>query len=136
MANEAIWMRGLLDEALRTQHKPTPIYMDNSAVYSLSRDFSSSSKSRHIERRHFVVREYQHDGSIDTRRVASADNWSDLFTKLHTRAPFEKMIKHIMNLARIGVIFAQPFVAKPSSKLRRPLYGEPEAGRIWSKVAE
>ena len=108
IANEAVWLRGLLEEVLRPQRSPTPLFMDNSAVYSLSRDFSSSSKTRHIARRHFVVREHQHQASIDTRRVATQDNWSDLFTKLHTRVPFERMIHHIMNIVRAGCTVVRP----------------------------
>ena len=74
-------MRGLCEELGLPQLEPTVVYLDNSAVYNLSRDFSSSSKSRHIARRHFIVREYQHKRDVETRRVPTVDNWADLFTK-------------------------------------------------------
>ena len=82
--------------------------MDNSAVYSLSRDFTSCSKTRHIERRHFSVREAQLTGVIATTQVASADNWSDFFTKVLPRGSFELNLRRLMNLARVGISIVRP----------------------------
>ena len=133
VANEVVWHRGLLDELGLPQHSPTVIYMDNAAVYSLSRDFASNAKSRHIERRHFIVRGYQHRGAINTRQIPTANNWADLFTKLHTRVPFEKFTRAIMNLARLSIAVVQPRAVRFSegTKLQRPVYGSHAAGRIW-----
>ena len=119
IANEAVWFRGFLDENGLPQHAPTPLHMDNSAVYALSRDFSSCVRTRHIERRHFGVRELQHRKEIETVKVASEDNWSDLFTKVHTRVPFEGMIRKIMNLVRVGVT-----IIKVRSSLRASSLGK------------
>ena len=82
--------------------------MDNSAVYSLSRDFTSCSKTRHIERRHFSVRDAQLSGILDTVKVASADNWSDFFTKVLPRGSFELNVRRLMNLARVGITIVRP----------------------------
>ena len=122
VANEVVWAAGLLDELGLEQLEPVVIYMDNSAVYNLSRDFASSSKSRHIERRHFIVRAYQHSRHVETRKIPTANNWADLFTKLHTRIPFEKFTRAIMNLVRLSPV-----------PLQRPLYGVRDAPRMWSE---
>ena len=82
--------------------------MDNSAVYSLSRDFTSCSKTRHIERRHFAVRDAQLADIVDTTRVPSAENWSDFFTKILPRGPFELNVRRLMNLIKVGVTVARP----------------------------
>ena len=100
--------------------------MDNSAVYSLSRDFTSCSKTRHIERRHFVVRDAQLNNEIVTTKVASADNWADFFTKVLPRGPFELNARRLMNLARVAISVVRPV------PLKRPLYGSREAPRMWS----
>ena len=100
--------------------------MDNSAVYSLSRDFTSCSKTRHIERRHFTVREAQLMGEITTTKVASADNWSDFFTKVLSRGSFELNARRLMNLARVA-ISASPV------PLKRPIYESRESPRIWNE---
>ena len=122
VANEAVWAAGLLEEIGLPQLEPIVIYMDNSAVYNLSRDFASSSKTRHIERRHFIVRAYQHSRHVETRKIPTANNWADLFTKLHTRIPFEKFTRAIMNLVRLSPV-----------PLQRPLYGVRDAPRVWSE---
>ena len=129
VANETLWMRGLLDEVNVPQLEPTRIFMDNSGVLALSRDFASSSKTRHIERKHFAVRDSQSKGFINTIKVASADNWADLFTKVHTRQPFEKFIRSIMNIARVGLTISKPI--DTALKLKRPVYGSRAAGRMW-----
>ena len=107
------------------------MHMDNSAVLSLSRDFASSNKTWHIERRHFMVREYQHKGFINTVKVATADNWADVFTKNLTRVPFERFIRGIMNLARIGAVLIRPSKGD-SVSLQRPVYGHRESPRSWN----
>ena len=101
-------MRQLSAELGLVQHKPTRLHMDNSAVVSLSRDFASSSRTRHIPRRQFQVRELQHKGEITTVKVATQDNWSDVFTKILTRVPFEKFIRPLMNLVRLGATVVRP----------------------------
>ena len=114
VANEVRWIRGFLEELRVIQHEPTPQYMDNSAVYSLSRDFTSCSKTRHIERRHFVVRDAQISGELTTVRVASADNWADFFTKVLPRGPFELNARRLLNLARVALTVVHP-VKRPRS---------------------
>ena len=108
VANEVTWTCGLADEIHHPQLSPVHLNMDNSAVYSLSRDFASCSKTRHIPRRQFAVREKQHKKIVNTVKVDTSDNYADMFTKVLTRVPFERFTKFLLNMAHVGATAVRP----------------------------
>ena len=108
VANEVSWTCGLADEIHHPQLSPVHFNMDNSAVYSLSRDFASCSKTRHIPRRQFAVREKQHKKIVNTVKVDTSDNYADMFTKVLTRIPFERFTKFLLNMAHVGATAVRP----------------------------
>ena len=77
---------------------PTPLRCDNKGAKDLSHDRSTSARSRHIDRRWFFVRELQHQGVVSVIAVPTADNISDLMTKVLNLRDFEKFVKLVMNL--------------------------------------
>ena len=108
VANEISCACGLADEIHHPQLSPVRLHMDNSAVYSLSRDYASSSKTRHIPRRQFAVREKQHNSVIDTVKIDTTDNYADMFTKVLIRVPFERFTKFLLNIAHVGANVVRP----------------------------
>ena len=103
-AVDVIYMRGLLDDLGLPQQNvavkvvPTPLRCDNKGAKDLSHDRSTSARSRHIDRRWFFVRELQHQGVVSVIAVPTADNISDLMTKVLNLRDFEKFVKLVMNL--------------------------------------
>ena len=97
-ANEVVHFRGLLFDLRLEQLKPTVLDIDNSSCINVAEDYGSSSRTRHIARRHMRVREFVHRGILHTNLVPSAENISDFFTKVLEKALFQKHRRVVMNL--------------------------------------
>ena len=101
---DIVYMRTLLGDLGLPQQNiaealvPTPLRCDNKGAKDLSHDRSTSSRSRHIDRRWFFVRELQHNSVVEVIAVPTADNISDLMTKVLNRRDFEKFTSIVMNL--------------------------------------
>eukprot|EP00962_Isochrysis_galbana_P001536 scaffold396_cov127-Isochrysis_galbana.AAC.6 len=91
-ATEVTYFRGIMRDLGLDQPNPTilpryTLYVDTSTILytgaeELARELKSCARSRHIFRRYLKVRELQAEGEVQVRHVASADNTSDIFTKL------------------------------------------------------
>eukprot|EP00965_Chrysotila_dentata_P207979 6184440-Pleurochrysis_carterae.AAC.5 len=74
--------------------------MDNKSAIVLAYNPEHHQRSKHIDRRHFFVRERVKSFDITVPFVRSADNLADFFTKpLPPRLLFFPMRDHIMNSA-------------------------------------
>ena len=69
---------------------------DNKGANDLAHDYTKSSRSRHIQRRWFKVREFIHKLVVKVMQVPTLDNISDFFTKVLDRRTFEKFRDIIM----------------------------------------
>jgi hypothetical protein len=101
-ANDLIWGVDYLAELGLPQPHPPVLHVDAANVVTISHDFTSSNKTRHITRRQLIVREYVQAGRIRLGKVASAENLADLFTKVLDRVPFERLRKLVMQILRVG----------------------------------
>mmetsp|Transcript_2894 Transcript_2894/g.9787 ORF Transcript_2894/g.9787 Transcript_2894/m.9787 type:complete len:104 (-) Transcript_2894:83-394(-) len=91
-ATEIAYLREILrDLGVPTQLHPTPLYVDNTGAEVLARERKVTHRSRHITRRYLKVREYEADGIVTVRRVATEDNTADIFTK---PLPLGSFLKH------------------------------------------
>ena len=95
---EAVFLRGVLAELKALQDKPTVIGVDNQGAIALSKNYVSNSRTKHIERRHFYVRECVEDHKITVPYVNTLDNLSDFFTKPLQSKHFFGMRDAIMNV--------------------------------------
>ena len=78
--------------------KATPVRTDNQAARELAYNPEHHQKTKHIERRHFYVREVVESGRMVVPFVASADNLADFFTKALDGPKFFAMRDRIMNV--------------------------------------
>jgi len=69
---------------------PTTIYTDNSTTLSTAKDFRITQGNKHIDIKHFYIRELVEKGHMNPKKVGSKDNKSDILTKAQTKAPFLK----------------------------------------------
>jgi len=75
-----IWLRSLLNELGYTLD-PTTLYCDNKSTLRIISNSGSSGRSKHIELRYLVVREYISSGSITMDYLPTDDMLADMFTK-------------------------------------------------------
>ena len=57
------------------------MYVDNTATVDLAYNPEFHNRTKHIDRRHFYVRELVEDHVIQVKYVNSSDNLADFFTK-------------------------------------------------------
>ena len=72
--------------------------MDNKAAIDLAYNPEHHQRTKHIERRHFFIREIVESGRIVVPFVASADNLADFFTKPLEWNAFRLLRDRIMNI--------------------------------------
>jgi hypothetical protein len=75
------------------------VYTDNKGAYDLCHRFTSAQHSRHVDRKMFKMRELRGAKVVTVSHVPTEDNPADIFTKILSRATFEKHRSTVMNLA-------------------------------------
>ena len=72
--------------------------MDNRSAIDLSYNPEHHARTKHIDRKHYYIRECVEEGRIRVPFVASADNMADFFTKPLASKVFFRMRDIIMNV--------------------------------------
>lgn len=80
-SRECVWMRELLDYLDQPQDAPTKIFEDNQSCIKNVHSPGVGDRSKHIETRDFLVRDYEKKGILETLYVPSEDNEADMLTK-------------------------------------------------------
>jgi hypothetical protein len=80
---------GLEQQAVRVD-------MDSQPAADIAQDYSASNRTKHLARRDFRIREAAFAALITIRRVASADNVADIFTKVFSRQPFQRLRRWVL----------------------------------------
>ena len=86
-ACDVIWIRSLLSEIGYPVSGATPIYCDNTAAKAVAENPVQSKQLRHVQRRHFFVRDALRAGLVTVPYVASEANLADVLTKILPTAP-------------------------------------------------
>ena len=68
---------------------PITVHVDNVGAIWLSNNRTTSDRTKHIDIRTSIVKEYQEDGKIIIKFVKSEDNEADIFTKITTNVIFQ-----------------------------------------------
>jgi len=97
-AKEAKFYREFLNELGFKQTSPTKLLVDNTATIDLAYNPEFHNRTKHIDRRHFYVRELVEDHVIQVQYVNSSDNLADFFTKPLPAKTFFKLRDIIMNV--------------------------------------
>lgn len=86
-AKEALWYQNFLQEILDEHFLNTPqnIFVDNQGAISLAKNQVTSERNKHIELRHFFLREKVEEKLLTFTYVPSKLNASDMLTKSVTR---------------------------------------------------
>ena len=88
----------LPDRRLHGSDEPLEMAMDNQAAVALSYNPEFHSRTKHIDRRHFYVRECVENMQLRVPFVKTVDNLADFFTKPLTSKNFYRMRDILMNV--------------------------------------
>ena len=98
-AKEAVYLGSFLGELDGHDDSPIDLRLDNKAAGDLAYNPEHHPKTKHIDRRHFYVRECVEDLKIRVPFVASHDNLADFFTKPLNAKNFFRLRDIIMNIS-------------------------------------
>ena len=97
-AKEAVHL-GRLSEALDLKDSdPMDLFMDNQSAIAIAYNPEMHQRTKHIDRRHFFIRELVEDMKLRVPYVRSIDNLADFFTKAQPKKLFFPMRDIIMNV--------------------------------------
>ena len=99
-AKEAIYLSTFLRELGLDMSAPPPLRLDNKSAIDLAYNPEHHSKTKHIERRHYFIRECVENGKLRVPFVPTKDNVADFFTKPLTGKMFFDMRDKVMNVPR------------------------------------
>ena len=99
-AKEALYLSALLRELDVLPEGPVELGLDNTAAIAISYNPEHHSRTKHIDRRHFFVRECVERHQLRVPYVNTADNLADFFTKPLPPKQFYAMRDQIMNVPR------------------------------------
>ena len=75
---------------------PITVHVDNVGAIWLSNNCTTSDRTKHIDIRTSLVKEYQEDGKIIIKFVKSEENEADIFTKNTTNVIFSNHQKKLV----------------------------------------
>ena len=99
-AKEGVYLRRFLADLGFGSDPPTSVATDNTGAKALSYNPEHHERVKHVERRHFYVRELVEDGLLTVPYVATTSNMADFFTKPLPAAQFYSLRNRIMNFER------------------------------------
>jgi len=94
---EGVYLSRFLQELGLQDDAPTPVHVDNTGARSLAYNPEHHERTKHIDRRHFWVRELVEDQKITVPFVKTDDNMADFFTKPLAPRKFVPLRNLIMN---------------------------------------
>ena len=99
-AKEAIYLSSFLRELGMDLSQPPPLKLDNKSAIDLAYNPEHHSKTKHIERRHYFIRECVENGKLRVPFVPTKDNCADFFTKPLMGKMFFDLRDKVMNVPR------------------------------------
>jgi len=97
-AKEAVHQSGLAAEYDAIGSDPIDLFMDNESGIKVAYNPEHFGRMKHVDRRHFFVRECVEEHKLRVPYVATADNLADFLTKAQPADVFIRMRNIIMNV--------------------------------------
>ena len=97
-SKEAIYLKRFADELGIDGSHPVHLHVDNQGAVDLAYNPEHHQRTKHIERRHFFVREAVERGEIRVPFVRTDANIADFFTKPLPSKRFFTLRDRIMNV--------------------------------------
>ncbi|CAI7874395.1 unnamed protein product, partial [Closterium sp. NIES-54] len=134
-AQEARWLTFLLQELGFPQSAPT-LWCDNQSTIHISQDPVHHTRTKHIELRHFFIRDLVQQEQLKVEYVASDCNLADLFTKPLGKVPHHRLLGamglfHGSSHARAAVHSHPPWPGNYSGRSGSGIIGGAAAPPAW-----
>ena len=97
-SKEGVYLRRFLEELKLGDARPTELGMDNQSAIAIAYNPELHSRTKHIDRRHFFIRECVENLHLRVPFVSTVDNIADFFTKPLPPKHFWRMRNAIMNV--------------------------------------
>ena len=97
-SKEAVYLHRFANEIGVASSNHIDLGVDNTAAQQLSLNPEHHERTKHIERRHFFIRELVESGVLHVPYVNTVDNLADFFTKPLVPGKFEALRDAIMNV--------------------------------------
>ena len=98
---EAVYLRQLMSDFGFPQRGATIIYEDNQGCIALSENPVMHKRTKHIDVRHYFIRERVESGDIALKYVATKNQLADLLTKPLQRDAFQRLRDVVMGRSSI-----------------------------------
>ena len=98
-AKDVVYLRKLVSGVGDAEPGPTPLATDSQSARDVSYNPEHHDRMKHVERRHYFVRDMVESLKIEVPLVRTAENWADFFTKTFDAKKFHAMRRVIMNEA-------------------------------------
>ena len=94
---EAVWIQNFINDLrIPGVHIDTVLlYIDNNSSLKLTRNPEFHNRSKHINIKHYFIREKVDEGAINTQRVETRDNLADMFTKALPRPTHDDLVNRL-----------------------------------------
>jgi hypothetical protein len=99
-SNEAVWLKSLLN-SLGVNCSSVPLKGDNIGSLHLSTHPKDHARTKHIDVRHHLIRQYVADKIVSVEYVCSEENLADIFTKPLTSALYQPLVSKLVTPASI-----------------------------------
>ena len=96
-AKDVVYFRKLVKGLGDSEIDPTPLYTDSQSARAVSYNPQHHDKMKHVQRRHFYVRDMVETLELEVPYVRTDDNIADFFTKALKAKKFHAMRRQIMN---------------------------------------
>ena len=107
-AKEAIYLSAFLRELGFDMSEPPPLRMDNKSAIDLAYNPEHHARTKHIDRRHYFIRECVEQGRLRVPFVPTAENVADFFTKPLMGKDFFRMRDRVMNVPQSSSSLSSP----------------------------
>ena len=97
-AKEALYLSNFLGELGLPSTTPVSLFMDNKSAIDLAYNPEHHARTKHIDRRHYFIRECVEEGRMRVPFVRTAENMADFFTKPLPAKTFFFLRDRIMNV--------------------------------------
>ena len=100
-AKEAVWIKKFITElgVIPSSTNPLDLYCDNNGAIAQAKEPRSHQKSKHIQRRYHLIREFINNGDVKICRVPTDENVADPLTKPLSQS------KHDRHFSALGIRF-------------------------------
>jgi hypothetical protein len=98
---EVRWLTLILEEMKYEVKKPVKIFTDNQAAMKMSQNDIEHDRSKHIDIRHYAIRDYIKKNEIIVQYINTAEQVADMLTKSLQKNIFTHLRSKIMKMKQV-----------------------------------